>query len=244
MEGIGRRRAVMSRLDAEDGTRARRSGCAPGASCAGVAIASGGGAPSGARRRDRQLFASALSNVRRRWDESWRTLAAPRWARGASSRRGRRARRRSAERVEWAVDLCVQSATRLAPAPLLARRPHRSVVADVVAGWTLLVTSARTASKLVHQTAAAMVRHRAERVKPNASARGATGTANEPTSGIACDGSRRSEIAAHTHRFNARVRARRAQFRAWHLETKTGALTRERRWRNGARAPSARARRS
>ena len=37
---------------------------------------------------------------------------------------------------------------------------------------------------------------------------------------------RRSEIAAFTHRFNARLRARRAQFRAWRLETKTGALTR------------------
>ena len=50
---------------------------------------------------------------------------------------------------------------------------------------------------------------------------------------------RRSEIAAITHRFNARLRARRAQFRAWRLETKTGALRASgggERWR---RSPSA-----
>ena len=71
MEGISRRRAVMSRLDAEDRTaraafrlcarrelRGRRDRIRRWRTFASV------------RRRDRQLFASALSNVRRRWDES------------------------------------------------------------------------------------------------------------------------------------------------------------------------------
>ena len=235
MEGISRRRAVMSRLDAEDRTaraafrlcarrelRARRDRIRRWRTFASV------------RRRDRQLFASALSNVRRRWDESVanaRRAALGAW-RVVAARASRR--RRSAERVEWAVDLCVQSATRLSPRRCW-RDDYRSVVADVVAGWTLLVTSARTASKLVHQTAAAMVRHRAERVKRECVRAWRDWHRERADEWDRVRRIRRSEIAAHTHRFNARVRARRAQFRAWHLETKTGALTRERRWRKVAR---------
>ena len=235
MEGISRRRAVMSRLDAEDRTaraafrlcarrelRGRRDRIRRWRTFASV------------RRRDRQLFASALSNVRRRWDESVanaRRAALGAW-RVVAARASRR--RRSAERVEWAVDLCVQSATRLSPRRCW-RDDYRSVVADVVAGWTLLVTSARTASKLVHQTAAAMVRHRAERVKRECVRAWRDWHRERADEWDRVRRIRRSEIAAHTHRFNARLRARRAQFRAWHLETKTGALTRERRWRKVAR---------
>mmetsp|Transcript_1363 Transcript_1363/g.5343 ORF Transcript_1363/g.5343 Transcript_1363/m.5343 type:complete len:1954 (+) Transcript_1363:238-6099(+) len=170
MEGISRRRAVMTRLDTEDRTarnafrlcarselRRRRDRIRRWRTFASVC------------RLKRRLFASALSNVRREWDESVanaRRAALGAW-RVVAARASRR--RRSAERVEWAVDLCVQSATR--NSRLGGRRTrcwrddYRSVVSDVVAGWKLAVASAHAASKLVDQAAAAMARHRTRRVK-------------------------------------------------------------------------------
>ena len=149
MEGISRRRAVMTRLDAEDRTalnafrlcarselRRRRDRVRRWRTFAVV------------RRLKRRLFASALSNVRRRWDESVanaRRAALGAW-RVVAARASRR--RRSAERVEWAVDLCVRSATRHGPRRCW-RDDYRSVVSDVVAGWKLAVASAHAASKLV-----------------------------------------------------------------------------------------------
>ncbi|ACO66795.1 predicted protein [Micromonas commoda] len=235
MEGISRRRAVMTRLDAEDRTalnafrlcarselRRRRDRVRRWRTFAVV------------RRLRRELFASALSNVRRRWDESVanaRRAALGAW-RAVAAKASRR--RRNAERVEWAVDLCVRSATRLGPRRCW-RDDYRSVVADVFAGWKLAVASAHTASKLVHQTATAMARHRAERVKRECVRAWRDWHRERAAEWDRVRQIRRSEIAAFTHRFNARLRARRAQFRAWRLETKTGALTRERRWRKVAR---------
>ena len=239
MEGISRRRAVMTRLDTEDRTarnafrlcarselRRRRDRIRRWRTFASVC------------RLKRRLFASALSNVRREWDESVanaRRAALGAW-RVVAARASRR--RRSAERVEWAVDLCVQSATR--NSRLGGRRTrcwrddYRSVVSDVVAGWKLAVASAHAASKLVDQAAAAMARHRTRRVKRECYDEWRDWHRERAAEWDRVRQIRRSEIAAITHRFNARLRARRAQFRAWRLETKTGALQRERRWRKVA----------
>ena len=130
--------------------------------------------------------------------------------------------------------MCVRSATRHGPRRCW-RDDYRSVVADVIAGWKFAVASAHTASKLVHHTATAMARHRAERVKRECVRAWRDWHRERAAEWDRVRQIRRSEIAAFTHRFNARLRARRAQFRAWRLETKTGALTRERRWRKVAR---------
>ena len=227
MEGIGKRRVVMARLDAED--RVARSAfllCARHALRRGRERVRGWRIYAAVRRRDREIFELILSSVRASLDDRTRdghraALGAWRHVASASVRR-----RRTTECVDWAVDSCVRSAR-------LDRtwRTDDSFVTDALDGWRLAVRSTAMDRRVVESHVQRMARHRDKDTKRRAMHAWREWWRAKAGEWENVAQVRTLETRARTHRFNARVRARLTQFRAWRLECAAASLERERRWR-------------
>ena len=227
MEGIGKRRVVMARLDAED--RVARSAfllCARHALRRGRERVRSWRVYAAVRRRDREIFELILSSVRRAVDDAARdrhraVLGSWRHVASASVRR-----RRTTECVDWAVDSCIRSAR-------LDRtwRTDDSFVTDALDGWRLAVRSTAMDRRVVESHVRRMARHRDRGTKRRAMHAWREWWRTKAGEWENVAKVRTLETRARTHRFNARVRARLTQFRAWRLECVASSLARERRWR-------------
>ena len=227
MEGIGKRRVVMARLDAED--RVARSAfllCARHALRRGRERVRSWRTYAAVRRRDREIFERILSSVRRAVDDATRdrhraVLGSWRHVASASVRR-----RRTTECVDWAVDSCIRSAR-------LDRtwRTDDSFVTDALDGWRLAVRSTAMDRRVVESHVQRMARHRDRGTKRRAMHAWREWWRTKAGEWENVAKVRTLETRARTHRFNARVRARLVQFRAWRLECAAASLGRERRWR-------------